>query len=798
MTTQTDGRSPAKNRRILIVDDNEAIHEDLRKLLSPSDDGAESSLAALEARLFGGGAAGTPGRDRYELSSAHQGRDGAEMVHRAAAEGRPFAVAFVDMRMPPGWDGLETIEHLWRHDPDLQVVICTAYSDHSWQDIVNRLGTSHQLLILKKPFDNAEVCQLAAALTEKWWQTRLAGLKRAELERTVEERTAELRRSNDDLLASVRALEASEQALRRSEERYELSARGTNGGLFDWDLLHNRVYYSPRWRQMLGLDDPDTGSEAGPEEWLSRIHMHDGHAFRTRLDAHLRGETPHLEHEHRLRRSDGTYLWVACRGLAVRTDDGRPFRMAGSITDVTSRKEAEEELRRGAFYDRLTGLPNRALLKESLQRAISEPGRGTFAVLYLDLDRFKIVNDSLGHRAGDQLLINVAERLTTCVAANALDRGGGRKHIVARLGGDEFVVLLEGIEGPDEAARVVARIQESFAAPFCVAGSHDVHCTASIGIAMAREGYTGADGVDAALRDADTAMYHAKEKGKARHALFDATMHERAVSRLRLEADLRRALEGVGGRDCELLLFYQPIIDLDTGRVAGLEALCRWRHPERGLIGPGEFVPVAEESGLIVPLGNWVLGEACRQVKAWERAGAAVDGLTLSVNLSARQFVLAGLVEEVTRTLRTAGMDPRRLNLEITESAVMDDLDTSIIVLQRLRKLGVSVAMDDFGTGYSSLSCLKRLPINSLKIDRSFVGQMGFVRENSAIIHAIVTLARNLKMKVVAEGVETQDQLATFLTLDCDMVQGFYFSPPMTAEQVPAWLDARAARRMAA
>ncbi|MGH7241862.1 MAG: EAL domain-containing protein [Phycisphaerales bacterium] len=773
----TPPATDSSNRRILLIDDNEAIHADIRKILAPA--ASDGSIEALEAALFG--TKGEASARTFELDSALQGREGVDKAATAVTQGRPYAVAFVDMRMPPGWDGLETIERLWEKDPDIQVVICSAHSDYSRDQIVERLGATHRLLILKKPFDPAEISQLASALTEKWNQTKRANLRLTELEAIVENRVIELRTTNEELRSVVAAQKESERALRQSEERYALAAAGSHDGLWDWNLSTNEVYFSARWKKIIGYDENELGSTH--EVWLNRVHVHDAHALRMALSAHLTGTTPLLENEHRIQHKDGSYRWALCRGIAVSDERSRSVRIAGSLTDITARKQTEEELRRGAFFDRLTGLPNRTLFKDTLQRVIERP-RGadeTFAVLFLDLDRFKIINDSLGHQAGDQLLIGIAGRLT----ATGSDEGTARRSshtTIARLGGDEFVVLLEGITDLRDAELEARRILERLAPSFNLMGS-DVFCSGSIGIAMNAPGYRTADEI---IRDADSAMYHAKGAGKSQFATFDRTMHEKAVERLSLETDLRHALE----RN-EFYLEYQPVVTLETGAATCFEALVRWKHPERGSVGPEVFIPIAEDTGLIISLGRWVFQEACRQLRHWRESISGIENLVVNVNLSPKQFVHTGLVDEVCKALADSDLPPSCLTLEITETAVMDDLDTSLAVLNRLRAMGVGIAMDDFGTGYSSLSCLKQLPITALKIDRTFVGQMGFSISNPAIVHAIVTLARNLRMKVIAEGVENADQVATFLALECDMAQGYYFSRPLSAEAVLKWLSGR-------
>jgi diguanylate cyclase (GGDEF)-like protein len=429
-------------------------------------------------------------------------------------------------------------------------------------------------------------------------------------------------------------------------------------------------------------------------------------------------------------------------------------------------QESHEHFRHTAFHDALTNLPNRALLADHLRIAIERARRRghLFAVLFLDLDRFKNINDSLGHAAGDCLLVETARRLENCSRPS---------DTVARLGGDEFAVLLDGLESECDAVRVAARVLEQLARPFHL-GGHEVYTAASIGITLSTHGYEDPENV---LRDADTAMYRAKEKGKARYELFDAEMHADALARLRLENDLRRAVEHQ-----EFEVYYQPIVTLRTGELSGFEALVRWRHPERGLVQPSEFIPLAEETRLIGEIGEWVLYEACRQMSEWHELMPAHQRLNVSVNLSSKQLTQPGLIERVRRTLHETRLPPHCLKLEITESAVMDNAEAAATALAQLRGLGIQLSIDDFGTGYSSLSYLHRFPVDTLKIDRSFVSRMGEGDENAEIVRTIVTLASNLGMAVVAEGVETEEQHALLDALCCEYGQGYLYSKPLDTE----------------
>jgi diguanylate cyclase (GGDEF)-like protein/PAS domain S-box-containing protein len=578
------------------------------------------------------------------------------------------------------------------------------------------------------------------------------------------------------IVRDITARKFAEQDLRVSEERYALAANAANDGLWDWDLRGNSVYYSPRWKSMLGYKDGELSSTT--EEWFSRVHPEDLPQFNASIGKHIQDETPHFESEHRMLVKDGSYRWMLARGLAMRDPEGEAYRMAGSQTDITERKRAEEQLVFDAFHDGLTGLPNRALFTDRLERALERAKRRDdfkLAVLFLDLDRFKIVNDSLGHMTGDQLLIGAARRLQATLR---------QVDTVARIGGDEFVILLEDIDDVAHATSSAERIQAQLREPFNL-DENEVFTSASIGIAVSKPGYDRADDI---MRDADIAMYRAKALGKARHVLFDEAMHGRAVELLQLETDLRKAVE----RN-EFVLHYQPIVELEDSSVIGFEALIRWMHPERGLTYPAAFLPLAEETGLTVELGSWVLREACEQLSRWQRSMPDRQGLWMSVNLSSRQLLRPGLTDEVEQAIRDFQIEPANLALEVTEGIIMDEPEAATSMLVGLRALGVKLPIDDFGTGYSSLAYLHRFPISSLKIDRSFVNRVTDGGEDEVIVRTIVTLAHNLEMDVIAEGIETADQLERLRTLGCEFGQGFYFSEPVPAREATTLLEERSA-----
>ncbi len=564
-----------------------------------------------------------------------------------------------------------------------------------------------------------------------------------------------------------------ELKLRESEERYALAVRGANDGLWDWDLKSDRLHLSSRWRAMLGLGDGEAAES--PDYWFARIHPEDLNRLRQAIEAHLDGFTPHVEVEHRVQHHAGHWRWMLARGLAIRDAAGAPYRMAGSLTDITDRKSAEEKLVRDALYDSLTGLANRVLLLQRLQHTLDRSHRREklhFALLFLDLDRFKVINDGLGHVVGDQLLCEFARRLGTCVRP---------ADTVARLGGDEFVILLEDIVDDTDASRVAERIHETLKTPF-VLDDHEVFTTTSIGIAPGSPRYRN---VQDLLRDADAAMYRAKALGKSRHEMFDAAMHEKAMEVLKLETDLRRAIERQ-----EFLLHYQPIVSLADGSLRGFEALVRWRHPDRGMVSPAVFIPMMEETGLIVPLGAWVIQEACRQLKVWQDRFSQFSSLGVSINVSGKQFAKADLVAEVGTALRETNLPGKCVTLEITESVMMTNADAAAATLRELRARGANISVDDFGVGYSSLSQLHRFPIDALKIDRSFLQRIGGEERDAEIIRTIVTLAHNLNLSVTAEGIETPLQLERLRALGCESGQGYLFAKPLSVEQVDAMLAA--------
>ncbi|MDO8404819.1 EAL domain-containing protein [Pseudomonas sp. B14-6] len=605
------------NRRILIIDDTPSIHEDFRKILGP-DSEDEQTLAGTEEALFG---TQQPARLTFQLDSAYQGQEALELVQRAQAEGRPYAMAFTDMRMPPGWDGLETIEQLWKIDPHLQIALCTAYSDYSWEDMAERLEFGDQLLVLKKPFDSLEIRQMASALTWKWQMTQDAETKVQSLEQTIEARVHEL-----------------------------------------------------------------------------------------------------LKVSHLLQ------------------------------------------------YDVLTELPNSTLLGDRLNQslALSRRHDKQLAVMFLGLDRFKRINNALGHPAGDEMLKRVGQNLVSTVRES---------DSVFRYGADEFVVILADIRHPQQTKGIAEKLLNAIGTTQHIAG-HDLSVTASLGISIYPD-----DGFDAIalIKKAETAMRHVKESGPNDFRFFIEEMNQRARDQQTIESGIRLALE----RD-EFVLHYQPKLDLGTGEVVGAEALIRWQKPGHGWVYPSDFIGVAEDSGLIVPLSKWVLAQACRQACAWQAAG--LPRLCMSVNVSAIDFRQRGFVEGIEQVLKQTGLDPSLLELEITEGVLMQNVDATVTALNRIKAMGVRLAIDDFGTGYSSLSYLRRFPIDVLKIDQSFIRGLSRDINDAALVSAIISLGKSLKLTIIAEGVETLEQLDFLKAHQCEEGQGYYFSKAVAPDDFVHYL----------
>ncbi|OGN93515.1 MAG: hypothetical protein A2Z71_02430, partial [Chloroflexi bacterium RBG_13_50_21] len=561
-----------------------------------------------------------------------------------------------------------------------------------------------------------------------------------------------------------------ENALRESEERYSLAVRAANDGLWDWNLKKGQIYYSPRWKQMLGYSEQDLSDN--PNEWFNRVHPEDIAKLRTNISAHIKGLSAHFECEYRIQHSNGSYRWMLSRGIAVIGSEKTALRLAGSQADITARKQAETKLLHDAFHDSLTELPNRALFIDRLKHVIERSKRDNsniYAVLFLDLDRFKDVNDSLGHLTGDQLLVATAHLLKSIL--RPMDT-------VARLGGDEFVILLEDIRDVSDVTRVAERIQKKLLLA-ALLPNHTIFMSASMGIVLSTTGYDRPEDV---LRDADTAMYRAKENGRSRYEIFDSAMRDQIMFRLEIESALRQAIEKE-----ELDVYYQPVVDVKMGRIVWFEALVRWKHPLRGLLPPSEFIPLADETGLIIELDRLVMRKAAAQLVKWQGQFDGNPSLGVSVNISGKHLNQPDFVEYIVQTLEQTGLDSASLNLEITENAVMGNYDIILDILDKLKTFGIQVQIDDFGVGYSSLNYLSHSSIKVLKIDRSFISKIIKDPNYMKIVQAIIKLTHGLGLTVVAEGVETKEQLTQLSKLDCEYIQGKLISMP-AEEQVIAKL----------
>lgn len=727
----------AGNRRILVIDDSESIHQDYRKILGAAQTN-RAALAAAGAALFG---EATDSREVFEVDSAYQGQQGLDMVMRELARNRPYAMAFVDSRMPPGWDGIETIEHLWREDPQLQVALCTAYSDYSWEALAGRLDLGDRLLILKKPFESIEIRQMASALTTKWEMTKQAAFKMSSLEQAVEERTKELSDANIIVQNSPTILYRL-----RGEPSFPLIYISHNITKFGYDRA--ALLASPDWAQRLVAPDDLAKLEAA----MSRI-----------LEKDAQGASIEI----RLRTSDGSFRWVDNRYIPIRDKHGRLIEVEGIIIDITERKTAEEKIALLARTDALTGLANRATFFERLSQAFAAARRGAlpFSILYLDLDHFKTVNDTLGHFIGDLLLREVALRLRSCTRTSDL---------VARLGGDEFGVLQGEMGEPANAGALAAKIQTALALPYLLNGNQ-VRISVSIGICP----YVPEScGPDAMLIQADQALYRSKEEGRNRYHFHSDDLDREVLDRVTLGEDLKKAIDHE-----ELELQYQPQVELSSGKIVGIEALVRWNHPTRGFLVPGTFIPIAEKTGTMLALGHWVLDQACRQMSLWRDEGIAPSEIAINLSLfqlkSGKEFV-----KDVAETLVKWHLAPSDLEFDVTEAMLAQTKWSQNDVLTQLRELGVKIAIDAFGSEYSSFDYVKAHHVNHLKIAQSFINECERDPDSAATIRAIVSFAHDIGVGVIVQGVETEQQRVFLASMDATAQgQGHWFSKALKSER---------------
>lgn len=724
-----------QSNRILLIDDNREIHEDFQKVLITES----SRLDEVKTKLFGQ-TSSYLALPNYTIDSAFQGEEGFHMVLQAKQENRPYFLAFVDIRMPPGIDGVQTIKKIWEIDPDVQAVICTAYTDYEWPEMVGELGLSDRLSILKKPFDAIEVRQLACALHKKWHLLQESRLKMDQLEGLVHDRTAQIRATLEATADGIIVVSRELKIIDYNQKFVHL-----------WDGLEwngQKIDFFLKQQEQKGLISFMTANVFDP----------------TAIQAVLENLMCHFEHENyrelhlEIQLKNGNFVeLITCPFFSEQTLSGRVL----SFRDVTERVHFEEQLSFQATHDLLTRLPNRVLLIDRIAQAISMAKRTQLVacLLYLDLDKFKYVNDTLGHDYGDELLKTVGERLHQCT--REIDT-------ICRLGGDEFVFIFSGLKNESAVMPLVHKIQAVFEEPFLIHQT-ELKFSASIGVCFFPK--NGATPLEL-LKNADIAMYKAKGAGRNTIQFYSEELNEQMKERLELEQNLYLAYK-LG----ELHIFYQPIVDAKTQAICSSEALLRWHHPEIGLIPPIKFIPIAEETGLIIPIGEWVLRSACEQNLHWQKMGIPMR--PISVNLSGFQVKSIEPLLMIERVLNELNYDGHFLELELTENVLMASTEKVKTIFSRLQQLGVHFVIDDFGTGYSNLSYIMNYPVSKLKIDKSFIDSITKGPKDVSIIGAIINMAHSLSIKVVAEGVETEQQYEFLLKHHCDEIQGFYFSRPI-------------------
>ena len=579
----------------------------------------------------------------------------------------------------------------------------------------------------------------------------------ADLEATVEELIA----IEDELKEKFNELKENQQSTKEIQERYRLAIEGANDGIWDWDILNNKFYFE-RTKQILGYRDSEL--ENNYQSFIALVHADDARRIKKQLRDHYARKTPFYSCEYRMKTKAGNYKWILSRGKTIWDEENsKPIRMAGSHKDITDRKRSEEKIYKLAYYDSLTNLPNRAFFMESFKQSLLE-AKGydqQVGILFLDIDNFKRINDTLGHLVGDEVLVRISKVLLNALSDN---------ETIYRLGGDEFMILQT--EANEESVVATAeKLVKALKAPLKLQG-YEFHLTSSLGIAL----YPQHGEEEATLfKNADTAMYKAKENGKNCYQLFTSSINDVIMKKMEIESELRYAID----RN-ELILYYQPIIDLKTGNIVAAEALLRWQHPVKGLIPPMEFIPIAEETGLIKDIGSWVIKEACNQNGLWQKQ--RLPSIRVAINISAYQFQQVNLLESIKEALREADLSPSQLSIEITETVAMQDINYTTEIVKLMVEYGLSIALDDFGTGYSSLNYLRTLPINIVKIDKTFIKDLDAKRNEKKIAQAIITLAHSLNCKVTAEGVEKKEELDFLMHENCDYVQGYLFHKPLPSQ----------------
>lgn len=725
---------------ILVIDDNPNIHQDFVKILTT--DTSIKKINELEQQIFNNSneKQQKPNFPHFMIDAASQGEEGVRRIKQAIDERRPYALAFVDIRMPPGWDGIETIKQIWKIDPNIQIVICTAYSDYTWEETIEQLGMNDNLLILKKPFDNIAVRQLACALTKKWQLIQEAREYTDFLERRVEERTTSLQKSVSTLRATL-----------------ESSA----DGILVVDKQGKIVDYNNKFIEMWKI--PQSIISAKNNELLfeyASSELIDAKAFNEKL--HKIAHDQDLVNFDLIRFKDGRVFERYTQPYKLNEKTvGRVW----SFRDITQHIFLEEKLAHQATHDELTGLPNRVLLVDRIKQAMLRSKRDCtlVAILFFDLDRFKLINDSFSHQAGDEVLKTVAQNLRAACR---------EQDTLARIGGDEFVMILQDLKNIEKSIDISDKLLSAINKPFILANK-EITMTTSIGVSIYPQ---DGDKIEVLMRNADLAMYHAKELGANQIQFYTPELNQRSLHRLEQESELRRAI-----LNNEFFLYYQPQFDVVKKKVIAIEALIRWQHPTKGLILPLDFIPLAEEIGLIIPIGEWVLRTACKQNKKFQDMG--IPPVRVAVNVTTPQIRQPHFTEMVKKILDETGLLPEYLELELTENIIVNNAKI-MHVLSELREIGVQIALDDFGTGTSSLNYLRKIPIDRLKIDRSFIENINTNRNDEVIIRAIITMANSLSLEVIAEGVETHNQLEFLKSQECNEIQGYYLSEPLSVDEL--------------
>lgn len=725
------------NLRILIIDDNPEIHKDFIKILVP-DDSANLKIKELEAIIFDLEEEHTSAPE-FQIDSALQGEEGVQKVSDAIKKNKPYALAFVDVRMPPGWDGIKTIKHIFEIDPDIQIVICSAYSDYSWEETIEQLGQRDNLLILRKPFDNMIIRQMACALTRKWQVLKELHETQLYLESRVAEKTASLQQS----FAVTRG-----------------TLESSNEGVLVVSDVNSLIDYN---QKLLDLWDIPESLVTTRDAHLLLNHILDKVEEKNNFSQIIDTLSNSLD----LIKTDK----LKCKNNRMLEYYSQPYLLNGKFAgriwnfrDITQQDKLEQELRHLSTHDMLTGLPNRTLLMDRIHQAIASANRSNtmIGLLFFDLDRFKLINDSFSHVAGDELLKAVAKRLLSFVR---------EEDTCARLGGDEFVIF-GTIKNKNDLQILAAKLLNIFTKPFNLLGKN-LMISSSIGMSAYPE---DSQSVDELLSHADIAMYRAKAKGKGKFQCYDAEIGRQIFERWEKENRLVQALENE-----EFFLVYQPQININTGTIFSMEALIRWQHPEQGIIMPDDFLPIAEESNLINRIGDWVLQTACQQNKLWQDMG--LPKIRVAINIANQQVKQFNLVEKIKNTLQESGLEPKYLELELTERVIINSVEAFQIITD-LSKMGISISLDDFGTGNSALSYLKSLPIDRIKIDKSFIKTLNKTKSDQMILKAMILIAKSLNISVMAEGVETKSQMNFLKSKHCLEAQGYYFSYPLIISEI--------------